>query len=271
LNPSVRYAQAHGLPGDSASPPLAKALAQSRDVQSLTLAGRQLLSAGKTDAALRAFGAALEMATNSDLSRASPPLFLDDPQLRRYALPTEELIASVIREMEARSEWTYKDWKEAVPPRTVAALAVARVLRAKHSPDAESALDAALAEAEVTPQATGREGALSLAVQAETLAMKARWAQAEEHYRKAIEMMPEETIRRSWWMNVADLALRVNEEPKRLKALEMAKSSDPKDEITQRAVELQKAIGVVAQRAIVRTAAGSSVKSDERPKRRPVD
>ncbi len=221
----------------------------------MTLAGRQLHAAGKTDAALRAFSVALEMAANSEPGQNASVSFLDDPQLRRYTLPTEELISSVGREVDDLNGWTYKDWKSAIPPQTVAALAVARVLRARHRPDAESALDDALAEAETTSVGSGREGAIRLAVQAETLALKARWAQAEECYRKAIVLMPDDPVRRSWWMNVADLSLRVNDEPSRLKALELAKSLDPKDEITQRAVELQKAIGVVTTSSVAKAEA----------------
>jgi tetratricopeptide (TPR) repeat protein len=255
LDVSVQYAKAHGLPGDASPPPLSRALAQSRDVQSLTLAGRQLHAAGKTDAALRAFGVALEMAANSGPGQNASVSFLDDPQLRRYTLPTEELISSVVREMDDLSGWTYKDWKVAIPPRTVAALAVARVLRARHRPDAENALDDALVETERALIGFGREGAIQLAVQAETLALKARWTQSEECYRKAIALMPDDSVRRSWWMNVADLSLRVNDEPSRLKALELAKSLDPKDEITQRAVELQKAIGVVTSSSVAKAEA----------------
>ena len=264
LHPTVRYALARGLPGGTAAPPLSAALGQTRDVQTLTWAARQLFAAGKKEPALRAYGAALAMAAHSDIGRLSPPTFLDDPQVRRYGLPTEDLIASVIREMADRTDWTYRDWADAVPRQSVAALAVARVLRARHSPDADAALEVAVAEAESPPIATGREAALLLAVQAETSAMRSRWPEAEEQYRRAIEMTPDERTRRSWWMNIADLSLRQNEEPKRLKALELAKSSDPKDEITQRAVELQKASGVVAKRAAVKTVASGAKKGEAR-------
>jgi hypothetical protein len=84
--------------------------------------------------------------------------------------------------------------------------------------------------------------------------MKGRWGDAEDRYRQAIKKMPVDVVRRSWWMNLADIALRLNEESKRLEALDLAKSSDTKDEITMRAVELQKATGFDGQRASVRTA-----------------
>jgi hypothetical protein len=49
--------------------------------------------------------------------------------------------------------------------------------------------------------------------------------------------------------------LRLNEDAKRQKALDLAKSPNPRDEITQRAIDLQKSSGFFAQRAEPRTAA----------------
>ena len=46
--------------------------------------------------------------------------------------------------------------------------------------------------------------------------------------------MPDEAIRRSWWMNLADIELRLNDEPETLQALESAREPDSNDEITRR-------------------------------------
>jgi len=84
---------------------------------------------------------------------------------------------------------------------------VVRVLRERGSTDAIGALDALLSETAVAgPE--GATAALAIAVHAEALALKGRWADSDQRYRQAIELMPDLTIRRSWWMNLAEVALR---------------------------------------------------------------
>jgi hypothetical protein len=255
LYPSVRYAAAREGSG-SGSPPLATSLGQSRDVLSLTWAGRQLLAAGKKDRALAAYRDAVAMAARPDPSRLHAPAFLDDAQLRRYALPSEDLLGAVIGDMASNRQWSYRDWSSVLPSGTAAPVVAARVLRDQGNPDADAALDAALADAETGHVEVAGSGpaeataeAIRLAAGAEALAMKHRWAEADERYRRAIPKMPVDQVRRSWWLNVADIALRLNEESKRTEALDRAKGADPKDVITVRAVDLQRTSGVVAQRA----------------------
>ena len=248
LHASVRYALGHTLPGETGPPPLVRTLGETRDIATLAWEGRRLLAEGKKPAALRAFGAALDMAAHADLDRGGSPLFLDDSQARRYTLPTEALIGPVVRDMAEAAGWSYKDWAGIVPPRTAAPVVVARVLRERHSPDADAALDTALAGADQPPGGEGPQAALVIAAQAEALALKGHWAEAEERYRSAIEMMPLDVVRRSWWMNVADVAARLHEETNRRTALDLAKSGDTHDEITQRAVKEQKDSGLVARR-----------------------
>lgn len=259
LNPTVRYARARPMPGEpsAAKPPLASVLGQSRDVLTLTSAGSRLLAEGKKDAALEAYRAALTMAAQADLSRPGVPAFLDDPDVRRYALPAEDLLAAVIGEMAASKAWAFKDWADALPRGTAAPVVAARVLRESGSSDAGPALDAALADVDAVPGASaGRnrpaDEALRMAAGAAALGMKHRYADARDRYTRAIDLMPVDPVRRSWWLNVAYLSLRLNEEPERLKALENAKNADPKDEITRRVVAIQKESGVVAQRPGVR-------------------
>jgi hypothetical protein len=263
LQPTARFALAHPLPGDTDPPQLARSLGQTRDVVALAWAGRQLLASGRKDAALRAYREALGMAARTDLARAVAPAYLDDLQGRRFALPSEELLGSVVRDMAGQSAWSYKDWSGVVPRRTAAPLVVARVLREQGGADDEAALEAALAEDEPSEPATGAEAAVLVAARAEALALKARWGEAEETYRRAIELMPVDVVRRAWWINVADLDQRLNEESKRLKALEAAKNTDLKDEVTLRAVELQKASGLASQRPPLRTARASD--AERRP------
>ncbi len=69
--------------------------------------------------------------------------------------------------------------------------------------------------------------------------------------------MPDEAIRRSWWMNLADIELRLNDEPKRLQALEAAKNADSNDEITKRAMDFLKYSGALTERPSSRTEGGA--------------
>jgi hypothetical protein len=230
-------------------------------VLTLAWAGHQLLEAGRKETALGAYRDALAMAaTTPDEARPDAPAFLEDAQPRRYALPTEERLAAVIRDMAESPAWSYKEWSAALPRGTAAAVVAARVLRDKASPDADAALEAAVseAEAEAVPEAPAADGATAvpadpagavrLAAGAAALAMKQRWSEARDRYLRAIDRMPDDLARRAWWVNVADLAQRLNDDAERRVALDAAKNADPKDEITQRAVDLQKASGAVAQR-----------------------
>src|SRR5262249_47494285 len=97
--------------------------------------------------------------------------------------------------------------------------------------------------------ASGEEPVASgIAAVAEALALKQRWKDAGERYRLAIDLMPDPMFRRSWWVNLAEIALRQNDESSRQKALEAARGNDPNDEITRRAVELLKYSGVRSDR-----------------------
>jgi predicted negative regulator of RcsB-dependent stress response len=232
--------------GDT-SADLKSSLALSRDVVSLAWTGHQLLAAGKKEAALKAYRAALEMAAKADLARLAAPAFIDNNQVRRYALPGEDLVDPIVRDMAEHGGWTYAEWSKALPPFPIASLAAARVLRDRSSPDAEAALDTILGKADAPPP-DETPVAVHFAAQAEAFALKGRFAEAEQRYRQAIDRSPEGVFRRSWWMNLADLALRLNDESNRQKALESAKGNDPNEDITRRAVELLKDYSVRTER-----------------------
>ena len=275
LNATVRHAVARGLPGETPSPvqTLALGLGQSRDVLTLTAMGRRLLEAGHKRSALETYRAALAMASVLDPVRTDPPIFLDETPQRRYSVPTEEPLVAVVRDMAASDAWTYEEWSSALPRGTAAALAAARALRDQSSPAADLALEAAVVQAAADaalsapradalaqsanqnePIASAPDESIRLAASGAVLAMKQRWAEARDCYRHAIDRMPVEAVRRAWWVNVADLSLRLNEDADRRLALDAAKNADPKDEITRRAVDLQKTSGFIAQRTARRDA-----------------
>ena len=255
LNPTVRYALAHPMPGEStdSTTRLARSLGQSRDVISMSWAGRQLLVAGRKEAAMEAYRVALAMAARHGFERSEQSVFLEDPDVRRYALPSEKLLSTVISDMAGSPAWSYAEWSRALPERTMAKLVAARLLREMGSVDADAALDASLSEAEsITNEkfhpATESEAArraLQLASGAAALGMKHRFSEARDGYMQAIELMPVDAIKRAWWLNVAYLEGKLDNERARSQALEGAKNSDTKDEITMRAVRIQKETGVV--------------------------
>jgi hypothetical protein len=254
LHPTARFALAHPLPGDPDEPTVAMArtLGQSRDVFALAWAGHQLRAAGKTAAAVSAYREALSMAERTDPARCGNLTFHDDLRVSRYGLPAEELIAGVIRDMAAAPSWTYAEWGQAVPMRSTSALVAARVLAESGSRDAAAALDAVVLaregpeEGPVDGDPVGLE-AVRVAARAEALALKRRWREADEEYRRAIELMPVDTVRRSWWFNVASIASEMSADGPRQAALDAAKTADPKDEITQRVVDAQKQARYVAR------------------------
>jgi hypothetical protein len=247
LQAAARFALARVDQGPAAPASVASSLALSRDVLPLAWTGNRLRAAGKKEAAARAYRAALEMAAQAEMSRLAPPEFIDDAQVRRYALPAEDLIGPIIRDMADSADWTYAEWSTALPPLAIVRLATVRVLRERGSPDADVVLEELVAD--TGPAAPpGVSAAVSIAATAEALALKQRWSDAEGRYRQAIELMPDQTFRRSWWMNLAEIALRQNDESGRQKALEAARGNDPNEEITRRAVELLKFYGVRTER-----------------------
>ncbi len=242
LQPTARFALAH-LPGrDGEAAPLAQSLGLSHDVVALAWSGHQLLKAGKKDEALKAYRAALELAATAEVERLAPPSYNEDPQFRRYALPGEDLIGLVVSDMAEEPGATYADWSAALPRFAVAPLVAARVLRERNRLGSDAALDAIVAQSDQAPPA-GAPAALHLAAQAEAFAWKSEWAKAEALYKQAIDLMPAERVRRSWWVNVADIALRRNDDTARQKALDAANNHDPKDEISQCVMEIQKSSG----------------------------
>ena len=113
-------------------------------------------------------------------------------------------------------------------------LAAARCLREQGQSEAQLLLDRVMdlrQPLEADPAAdcldSGRTGR-SLRAQDQ------RWKEAEEQYRLAIELCDDETIKRSWWFNLADIEQRLDDEGRRQVALRAA-ALPSGDEIAHRA------------------------------------
>ncbi len=244
LEPAARLAWVHLNPGGDEKAALVLSAGLSRDVLSLAWTGRQLLKNGQKDAALRAYQAALELAATADVARFADPVYNeDDPQARRYFLPGEDLIGQVVRDMAAQTAWTFNDWSEALPRYAVPSLVAARLLRDGDRLASDTALERITGSDESQLPPPGVSPAVHMAARAEAHALKGDWGQAQTLYQQAIDLTTLDRVKRSWQVNLADVALRLHDDSARQKALDAANNHDPNDPITLRVVELQKSGG----------------------------
>ena len=247
IQAQVRFALARRAPlGDEGSS-FNPSLGLSRDIEAQTWLGHQWLQRGKKEVAIKVYRRALEMAARVDLSRVAAPAFDEDTQILRYYLPGEELTGRVIRDMADQTKWTFADWKDALPSFAPIPLAAARLLRERGSADADAALDLILTRLDA-PRLEGSSASLHLAAQAEAFAFKSNWKEAKTRYQEALEQMPIDAIKRSWWMNLAEIERRLNDDSGRQTALELARGHNANDEISQRAVDLMRFSGTRADK-----------------------
>ena len=217
-------------------------LGRTRDVVTLAWTGRRLRKAGKLDSAIRAYRAAMEIASKTSLEDLDPPIFYEDSQVRRYALPREALLGLVVGHMSEDGDWTREQWSEALPPSAVSSLVASRVLnQGRKRADADRLADLAIKQAE-SPPPPGFDPAEERAAGAEALAYRGRWTDAAEQYRLAIDRVDVDPIRRMWWLNLAEVAQRIGDDPARDRAIEAAKAPDSADEITGRALKYQQSL-----------------------------
>jgi tetratricopeptide (TPR) repeat protein len=238
LDHIARLALAQLDPSESRSAVLVRSLGLSRDAVSLTQSARRLLAAGEKQAALVMYGKALAVAMPSESFRAAVPRFSDDAGIARYFLPGEEQVHDILRELLGKSELSFADWSGLLPRNPIVFVAAARLLRERDRGETEAMLDQVLQESSAI--ADGDPALpVALAARAEAFALRSQWRDADRLYRQAIELAADETIRRSWWFNVADVASRLEDDGKRQAALQAAVANS--DDITRRAVDVQRA------------------------------
>ncbi len=239
LNPTARLtlAQLGQAGSDGAISPTGLGL--SRDAASLTWCARRLLAAGNKQEALQMYVSALVVLTPAEPFRAAIPRFSDDPNVPRYLLPGEERQREILRELVA-NESAFPEWSTAIPKNVATSLAVARLLKETNRREADALLDF-VTGAPIPLERSTPASAVALAARAEAFAMKSRWKEAEQDYRLAIEAVNDEKIKRSWWFNLADIELRLNDETQWQSALRAAMAVSPSDEIAQHATSVQRA------------------------------
>ena len=203
---------------------------------------RQLLSAGKKEAALKLYGQAISLAVPNRSARLRIPRFSEDPGIARYLLPGEEQVRDIVNELLGQENvWAFDEWSRVLPKDPIVLIATARLLREQGRSEAETLLGQIL-DAEQFPPAPGYTSPVTLAVFAEALALSSRYREADRFYRQAIGSINDPTIQRSWWFNVADLAYRSNDNTERQAALRAAGAVASSDDITRRAADIQRAM-----------------------------
>ena len=217
-------------------------LGRTRDVVSLVWLGRHLRKQGKFDPALRAYQSAMILAMRSRQEDLDAPTFYEDPQLRRYALPHEGLIGLVAKAMAEDGDWTPEQWSAALPPSSTATWTAARILSKRlQVAQADRLADQAIRLGD-SPGSESFDPAEERAAAAEALAYRGRWTDAAEQYRLAIDQAADDTTRRMWWLNLAEVAQRANDDAGRARAIEAARSPTLVDEVTRRALRYQQSL-----------------------------
>jgi tetratricopeptide (TPR) repeat protein len=239
VNPTARLALAQLEPPVAGRALSVRSLGLSRDAVSLSHSAGRLLAAGQRDAAVRLYSQALSIAASGERSRGSVPGFDRDPAIQRYLLPGEERVRDVARALVSATDWSFADWSIALPRDSTSRVAVARLMRERGRAEAENLLDLVLREPPGDAGEAG-SGARGLAARAEALALRSRWQEAAEQYRQAIELADDDTSRRSWWFNLAEVADRKGDQTQRDLALRAALASGPSDDISRRAADLQR-------------------------------
>jgi len=245
LYPLARLSRAQVSTRPSNPASLVHHLGLSRDAASLAWSARALRLSGRKEAAVRVYRQALRLACRCDqsssasLALSAGPAFDDDSRVRRYYLPGEATAREIMRELLADVGWSLQGWTEAVPRHSVATLAAARLLREQERPEAQKLLEEILASGTEDFQ-NGSELAIHMATRAEAFALLAQWREAQRQYQQAIDQIDDVTTRRCWWFNLASIALQLDDEAQRKAALQAALEVSASDDISRRALELQR-------------------------------
>ncbi len=102
----------------------------------------------------------------------------------------------------------------------------------RESREADQLLDLCLNSAKARTASVANEAVLA-AARAEAHALKSQWQEAKEEYRQAIDQIEDGTIKRSWWFNLADIAIHLDDEGQRRDALREALAVATSDDITR--------------------------------------
>jgi tetratricopeptide (TPR) repeat protein len=208
----------------------AESFGLSRDIYPLLASARRLLAAERRDEALELYRQSFDLLLRDptiDHMRADYIEGKDD----RFALPRETLALVIARELVNQSWLGYDLWSTIVPADGVFHLAVYRALREESRGEASRARTALLGI-----EARGEAGrrAATLAAQGEGMIASDQWSAAVEVYQRAIEMQPDEQVRRAWWFNLARIYGHLGDRESAHGAWIKARDNHPNDLIGRR-------------------------------------
>ncbi|QDV33816.1 FHA domain-containing protein [Tautonia plasticadhaerens] len=244
-HPGLRFARAWRAVQEPGADAPSLAVGLSRDIWPLAWSGRALLAAGKQDEARRCYLKALDLACRASPDESPAPVFHGEPQGGRFGMPLEGILGVVVSDMADRPEWSSGDWLGLIPDSSVAWLVATRVLRQRGDGEADRALERAIALAD-SPAPGGCSEAIHLAAVAEAMALDGRVEEAVEGYRRAVDRLTaaEESARRPWLFNLAELLGRLDDRDGEREALLAAMTTDPDDPVTAEAIRAQLRRGV---------------------------
>lgn len=229
LDPAVQMSHLALGDVDGDAPP-----SVSRDVLALHQHGNRLREQDRIEEAVRAFGDALAIAIQSNPDDAEPE-FLEDPRVRRFALPLEGRVREIVRDLLATCRETPERWQEALAPSPLAALVAYRTLSVERDPG--SSLARALVLEAEAPADDDPQGALDVAAKAELLALDGQLAEAEALYRDALARAPSEPTRRLLAFNLSEIQSRLGDHAAMVKSWDLARSEQLHDPINTRLAE----------------------------------
>ncbi len=144
--------------------------------------------------------------------------------------------------MISQREWTFAEWSRILPKDSTVPLVAARLLHDERAQEADELIALFLRETEHRTPRRAHDPVLA-AARAEAHALLSHWKEAEHEYHQAIDQIDDDTIRRSWWFNLADIALRLEDDGQRQTALKAALAVQTSDAISRRATDIQRSAG----------------------------
>ena len=243
VDPAVRLA---GAESDSTAPAAGSVRpVSSRDVVSLHRSGKKHIAAKQYEAAAGAYREALAIAARTELGRAAIQTFLDDPELKRFALPLETELRPMIEDLRREMPGGFSSWSEVLPASPIARLVAFRMLKDDSPRDAEP-LFAKLAEQPADDEPAVRR-ALALAAYAEALALRGDYPASAAQYEKAVAAIPDDVLKRTWLVNLAEIAMRVGNTDVARRAWDEARGPSPDDAINTQIVRARSRHGIGAK------------------------
>lgn len=239
-DPPARLARAEVLSATGAGAAAEElVLGLPREVDALALAARRLRANGKRAQALALFRKAFAMAAEFPIEFETPRLTPGTDRHRRYPPPRELALDAMARDLIDDPEGSLEEWSRTIPEEAACFLALGRALSERSAAEAVPALEKAQKLAAAKTSGPVWETAIARAIEAEAYAIRGELEKGRERYKLAADLMPIESIRRSWLMNIADLSARIGDLTSAREAWDEVRADGASDSLARRAEELR--------------------------------